>query len=141
MDNIAAGVRRRRYLSCSPRAAANAPLHTRGLLAGLVRVRHYGLLANRGRAEKLEQCRRLLWQAGLQQRLQAAVEAAAQQQGPRLCPACGVGTMEGVELLPARAREGLQAGLGQLVNGRSESARRSRRETGSSRCALDDGGA
>jgi hypothetical protein len=70
---------------------------------GFVRVRHYGVLANRGRQEKLEQCRLLLWQAGLQQRLQAAVQPATQeqQQGPRPCPVCGVGTMEVVEVLPA----------------------------------------
>jgi hypothetical protein len=67
---------------------------------GFVRVRHYGLLANRGRAEKLELCRRLLRQAQRQQRLQAVVEP-AEQHGPRTCPACGAAALEVVELLPA----------------------------------------
>ena len=75
------------------------------LPGGFVRVRHYGLLANRGRDEKLQRCRQLLWQAGLQQRLEVAVQPAQQQQqGPRLCPVCGVGKMEVVELLAAQAR-------------------------------------
>jgi hypothetical protein len=68
-------------------------------------VRHYGLLANRGRQEKLQLCRRLLWQAGLQQRLEAAAKPTEQEvAGPRLCPVCGVGKMEVVEVLPAWPR-------------------------------------
>jgi hypothetical protein len=73
---------------------------------GLVRVRHYGLLANRGRDEKLQKCRRLLWEAGLQQRLEAAVQPAQpEQQGQRICPVCGQGAMEVVEVLAAWPRQ------------------------------------
>jgi Putative transposase/Transposase zinc-binding domain len=72
------------------------------LPVGFVRVRHYGLLANRGRDEKLQQCRRLLWLATAQQRLEAAALPGEQeQQGQRLCAVCGKGRMEVVELLPA----------------------------------------
>jgi hypothetical protein len=72
---------------------------------GFVRVRHYGLLANRGRDEKLQQCRRLLWQAGVRQRLAVAVQPTeVEQQGQRLCPLCGVGTMKVVEVLAAVPR-------------------------------------
>jgi hypothetical protein len=69
---------------------------------GFVRVRHYGLLANRGRDEKLQQCRRLLWQARVQQQLQAAVSPGAAEPEPaRICPECGQGRMEVVEMLAA----------------------------------------
>src|SRR5262249_53705436 len=72
------------------------------LPGGFVRVRHYGLLANRGREEKLGQCRRLLWLAGLQAKLTGAVEPGrAEKPGQRVCPVCGVGRMEVVEVLPA----------------------------------------
>src|SRR5262249_15846808 len=72
------------------------------LPSGFVRVRHYGLLANRGRDEKLQQCRQLLCQAGGPQRLEVAVEPApAEQQAQRLCSVCGVGRMEVVEVLSA----------------------------------------
>jgi hypothetical protein len=73
--------------------------------SGFVRVRHYGLLANRSRAEKLEQCRRLLWQADVQQRLEAMIQPGQpERSGQRLCPLCGVGLMEVVEVLPAVPR-------------------------------------
>jgi hypothetical protein len=79
---------------------------------GFVRVRHYGLLANRGRDEKLQKCRRLLWQACGQQRLEAAGQSEQPEQperaGQRLCPRCGQGMMEVVEVLaavPRAARE------------------------------------
>jgi len=52
------------------------------LPCGFVRIRHYGLLANRGRDEKLAACRRLLAVAQLQQAAAPAAEA-------RRCPACG----------------------------------------------------
>jgi Putative transposase len=56
---------------------------------GFVRVRHYGLLANRGRDEKLRTCRRLL----LAQPLGARQAAAGEQEQPRQCPVCGEGVM------------------------------------------------
>jgi hypothetical protein len=71
---------------------------------GFVRVRHYGLLANRGREQKLLACRRLL-------RAQAAPAAAAGGGAgqPRRCPACGRGVMELVEALPRQPRAGAWA--------------------------------
>ena len=53
---------------------------------GFMKVRHYGLLANRYRAAKLRDCRRLLLVV-----LVAAVLAGAGQQPaePRRCPSCG----------------------------------------------------
>ena len=75
------------------------------LPGGFVRVRHYGLLANRSRQAKLQQCRRLLWLAGFQAKLTAAVEPRpAAEQGQRSCPVCGLGRMEVVEILPAWPR-------------------------------------
>jgi hypothetical protein len=77
------------------------------LPVGFVRVRHYGLLANRGREAKLGQCRRLLLPAGLQRPVAVAVEAYRPgAEGPRLCPACGRGWMEVVEVLAAWPRPG-----------------------------------
>lgn len=67
---------------------------------GLVRVRHYGLLANRGREEKLAACRRLLGAAGQPGEPAAAVQPAAQQERPR-CAACGASEMRAVEVLGA----------------------------------------
>jgi len=54
---------------------------------GFVKVRHYGLLANRGRAEKLALCRRLLLALG---RVVGALLGAPGEPGPRrVCAACG----------------------------------------------------
>jgi hypothetical protein len=64
---------------------------------GFVRVRHYGLLANRGRAEKLAVCRTLLAAPVVQP---ASSAAAAKE--PRCCPGCGRGVMVVVELLARR---------------------------------------
>jgi hypothetical protein len=62
---------------------------------GFVRVRHYGLLANRGREAKLAVCRRLLL-------VKAVVvgEAASAASEPRCCAGCGEGWMVVVGLLP-----------------------------------------
>jgi hypothetical protein len=65
---------------------------------GLVRVRHSGLLANRGREAKLALSRRLLraW----------AVEVVTEDRAalaPRCCAVCGQGWMVVVQLLPAGA--------------------------------------
>jgi hypothetical protein len=68
---------------------------------GFVRIRHYGLLANRGRQAKLGTCRRLLLKEPLaQQASVAAVDSQAEQ--PGRCPACGQGQMQTVALLPRR---------------------------------------
>jgi hypothetical protein len=66
---------------------------------GFVRVRHYGLLANRGREEKLKRCRQLLWQEQVRQKIQASEKEQGQS---RVCPLCGQGRMEVVEVLAAR---------------------------------------
>jgi hypothetical protein len=62
---------------------------------GFVRVRHYGLLANRGRQGQLALCRRLLGVAAL-----AGAAAESAPPGPRACPACGEGWMGLVAVLP-----------------------------------------
>jgi hypothetical protein len=62
---------------------------------GLVRVRHYGLLANRGREGKLACCRRLLGVAVL-----SGVVAAASLPSPGRCPVCGEGVLVVVQWLP-----------------------------------------
>jgi hypothetical protein len=79
------------------------------LPSGFVRVRHYGLLANRGREGKLQQCRRLLWKVALQQQVAAAAEVQAEAGGRRVCPVCGKGLMEVVEVLAACAGEKARA--------------------------------
>jgi hypothetical protein len=67
---------------------------------GFVRVRHYGLLGNRGREQKLRLCRRLL-SAG-----EAPAAPAAEAEGrSRRCPACGRGVMEVVRGLPGQQPE------------------------------------
>lgn len=51
---------------------------------GFVAARHYGLLANRGRAEKLAWCQRLLWPA-----VYVVVGVTAAAAAPERCPQCG----------------------------------------------------
>jgi Putative transposase len=70
---------------------------------GFVRIRHYGLLANRGREEKLSQCRELLAKAKAPPAL-SRVQPATVEQPPR-CRACGQGVMIGVGLLPRQFGE------------------------------------
>jgi Putative transposase/Transposase zinc-binding domain len=53
---------------------------------GFVAARHYGLLANRGREEKLAACRRLLWPLAY-----VAVAVTAAAESPERCPQCGAG--------------------------------------------------
>jgi hypothetical protein len=77
---------------------------------GFVRVRHYGLLANRGRDGKLQQCRRLLLAVEVPQRLEEPLLSGPQEaEGRRLCPVCGKGEMAVVEVLAARPRAARQA--------------------------------
>jgi Putative transposase/Transposase zinc-binding domain len=61
---------------------------------GFVRVRHYGLLANRGREEKLRACRRLLLAEPARIR-----QAAGEEEQMRRCPVCGEGQMRVVETI------------------------------------------
>ena len=55
-----------------------------------VKVRHYGLLANRQRQQRLDQCRRLLFVPTMAAALSASVAAGLIEpaSGPR-CPHCG----------------------------------------------------
>jgi hypothetical protein len=69
---------------------------------GFVRVRHYGLLANRGREDKLALCRRLLAVAALSRQARGNVST----KEPRRCPVCGRGVMEVVEGLPRQFTAG-----------------------------------
>lgn len=62
---------------------------------GFVRVRHYGLLANRGREAKLAACRRLLLVAAV-----VVVDGVPAASEPRCCAVCGEGWMVPVGLLP-----------------------------------------
>lgn len=70
---------------------------------GFVRVRHYGLLANRGRDAKLAVCRRLLLVATV--RVEETVPVASE---PRGCAVCGEGWMLLVGLLPRAERAGVR---------------------------------
>lgn len=70
-------------------------LHT--LPRGFVRIRHYGLLANRCRSERLECCRKLLAHSADQPRSpESANEVGGQcntDHDPELCPVCRIGRM------------------------------------------------
>jgi hypothetical protein len=72
------------------------------LPGGFVRIRHYGLLANRGRERKLTLCRQLLLKEGVRQQVEAAGKP-AERRCP--CAVCGEGEMRLVELVPARPEE------------------------------------
>jgi len=66
-----------------------------------VKVRHYGLLANRRRAQRLALSRRLLLVAGVAARLTAAAPATLLEPAPPpCCPNCG-GTRLLYRALPA----------------------------------------
>ena len=69
---------------------------------GFVRVRHYGLLANRGREAKLAACRQLLLVTSV-----AGVDAGKAASEPRCCAVRGEGWMMPVGLLPRGGRVGL----------------------------------
>lgn len=72
------------------------------------RIRYYGLLANRRRADKLQVCRRLL-AAPMADLLPVPADyrdsyAALTGRNLRLCPECGIGTMIRTELAPVSFR-------------------------------------
>jgi hypothetical protein len=90
------------------------------LPAGFVRVRHYGLLANRRRQHKLARCRELLGMAAPQQPDTAPTDPDVipplVQEAPvtptRACPRCGAGRMIMVaEFPPLTLPEGNTVGL------------------------------
>jgi hypothetical protein len=92
---------KRRQMTLSGREFARRFLQ-HVLPKGFVRVRHYGLLANRCREDKLEQCRKLLLAEPARQRAEAP--GPARREESRRCPCCGEGEMLLVELL-SRQRE------------------------------------
>ena len=78
-------------------------MHT--LPSGFVRIRYYGLLANRDRQERLDQCRSLL---GVNAELLLETEeptASTESREPphkhEICPACGNGRLVIVDTVPA----------------------------------------
>jgi hypothetical protein len=70
------------------------------LPSGFVRIRHYGLLANRCREEKLRLCRRLLWVEQVRSAAPASDTADRAEAQSRCCPRCGRGVLEFVAALP-----------------------------------------
>jgi hypothetical protein len=93
---------------------------THVLPAGFVRVRHYGLLANRHRREKLARCRELLGMAVTPPADTAPTDPdpitppghEAEVTPTRVCPRCGAGRMVVVaEFPPMPPAEGIRAGL------------------------------
>jgi hypothetical protein len=75
---------------------------------GFVRIRHCGLLANRGREEKLRLCRRLLWAEQARLAAPASDTADRAEAQSRCCPECGVGVLEFVAPLPKQPRAAAQ---------------------------------
>jgi hypothetical protein len=80
------------------------------LPAGLVRIRHYGILSNRHRHEDLALCRELL--GGSKAAEPEAAEAVKAPEGAesiaptRVCPACGAGRMVVIAEFPPTASGG-----------------------------------
>jgi hypothetical protein len=90
------------------------------LPSGFVRVRHYGLLANRHRQEKLARCRELIAMAATPQADTASTEPAPVKPPAlettvtptRVCPQCGSGRMIVIEEIPPLPKAaGTRAGL------------------------------
>jgi hypothetical protein len=80
------------------------------LPSGFVRIRHYGLLANRHRHEKLDLCRRLLGagstaEPGSPEETREVRESVSPITPTRVCPVCGAGRMIVIEELPPRPAE------------------------------------
>jgi Putative transposase len=74
------------------------------LPSGFVRIRHYGLLANRHRREKLALCRELLGGAASEveeAELTARPEGSDPVTPTRACPVCGAGRLVVIAELPA----------------------------------------
>jgi Putative transposase/Transposase zinc-binding domain len=78
---------------------------------GFLKIRHYGLLANRGRTERLALCRALLAMATLVLLLVPGSSADEPACGGACCPACGAEQWRRVAALPrAEGDGGEQAG-------------------------------
>jgi hypothetical protein len=80
------------------------------LPSGFVRIRHYGILANRHRREKLALCRELLTAAAASE--EEDEEPASRREGSdavtpaRACPVCGSGRLVVIAELPAAKSAG-----------------------------------
>ncbi len=88
------------------------------LPAGFVRIRHYGLLANRHRREKLALCRELLGVAASEvegEELTAPREGCNPVTPTRACPVCGAGRLAVIAELSAR--EMARIGVGPVARG------------------------
>jgi hypothetical protein len=70
---------------------------------GFVKIRHYGLLANRGRTERLTLCRALLAVWTAVQVVAGVLGSEAARSDPRRCPACGADQWWVVAELPRSA--------------------------------------
>jgi hypothetical protein len=91
------------------------------LPTGFMRIRHYGILANRHRREKLALCRQLL-DSGTAAEPESSEETGETRDSPssitptRVCPVCGAGRMIVIEELPPmpagqEAYEGARVGV------------------------------
>ena len=69
------------------------------LPSGLVRIRHFGFLANRVRKQKLIQCRALL--AASQPPIVDSDDHTTSVEDPHACPICKLGRLVVIELLSA----------------------------------------
>jgi hypothetical protein len=84
---------------------------------GFVRIRHFGLLANRQRAENLALCRQLLATAESTTPDESLVEDWREQYQQltgvdlSLCPECGIGRLVQIQLLPAPAHRWAQTAV------------------------------
>jgi Putative transposase/Transposase zinc-binding domain len=67
---------------------------------GFVKIRHYGLLANRWRAQKLEQARQLLHVVAFAALLQGVLAARRDESAPDPCPHCGGQRWRAIEHCP-----------------------------------------
>jgi hypothetical protein len=88
------------------------------LPAGFVRFRHFGFLANHGRTEQLARCRAALQAESPRPPNPVELPVATAKPGddtreePRGCPACGLGRMTIVELIPRSLLRPLLIGRG-----------------------------
>jgi hypothetical protein len=91
------------------------------LPTGFMRIRHYGILANRHRHEKLALCRRLLGagsiaEPGSPEHTKQARESLSPITPTRVCPVCGAGRMILIKELPPMPGElDANAGAGRCV--------------------------
>jgi putative transposase/transposase-like zinc-binding protein len=117
--DYAHGNRKRVMTLEAPEFVRRLLLHV--LPSGFVRIRHYGILANRHRHEKLALCRRLLG-AGSAAEPESPEETREARESPssitptRVCPVCGAGRMIVIkELPPMPAEQGAHEGAGRCV--------------------------